>query len=179
MSKLVANRKDILIAIVAAAGEKGLDPVQLQKSVFLVGEKFEGCLPEDFYQFKPHDYGPMAVDVYRDIEACCYDRSVDVRADADNRPNYLVREQTKGALPDRLDSEIRRIVAWVTCMSFNELIRAIYYRYPEQQENSKFRWYSDKLAMEESLKRSLHDMAAGRTRPVEKLIAELSPEHPL
>ena len=163
-----------MIAIVAAAGEKGLNPVQLQKSVFLVGEKFEGSLPDDFYQFKPHDYGPFAVDVYRDIEACCNERSVDVRADADNRPNYLVGEQKKGALPDRLLLGIRRIVAWVTSMSFNELIRAIYYRYPEQQENSKFRWYSDKLAMEESLKRSLHDMAAGRTRPVEKLIAELS-----
>ena len=179
MSQLVANRKDILIAIVAAAGEKGLDPVQLQKSVFLVGEKFEGSLPENFYEFTPHDYGPLAVDVYRDIDACCYERSVDVRADADNRPNYRVGEQKNSALPDRLVSEIGRIVAWVTSMSFNELIRAIYYRYPEQQENSKFRWYSDKLAMEESLKRSLHDMAAGRTRPVEKLIAELSPDLPL
>ena len=174
MSEQVATRKDILIAIVAAAGEKGLDPAQLHKSVFLVGEKFQGSLPENFYQFKPYDYGPLAVDVYQDIEACCNERSVNVRADADNRLNYRVGEQKKCALPDPLLLGISRIVAWVTSMSFDELIRAIYYRYPEQQENSKFRRYSDKLAMEESLKRSLHDMAAGRTRPVEKLIAELS-----
>ena len=59
MSDEAASRESILIAIIAAAGEDGLDRVQLQKSAFLVGEEFEGKLI-DFYQFRPYMYGPFS-----------------------------------------------------------------------------------------------------------------------
>jgi len=44
----MATKESVLIAIVAAAGESGLGRAQLQKSVFLVREEFDGELPSDF-----------------------------------------------------------------------------------------------------------------------------------
>ena len=77
------------------------------------------------------------------------------------------------SLSEDLESVVKRIVSWVSKMSsFYELVRAIYYLYPEQRKNSVLP-YSEELAIEESIARSLRDMAAGRTRSVDDLIAEL------
>ena len=42
MSGEAANRESVLIVIIAAAGDDGLDRVQLQKSAVLVREEFAG-----------------------------------------------------------------------------------------------------------------------------------------
>ena len=59
----MTSKENVLIAVVAAAGETGLDRVQLQKSMFLAGEEFGGYLPSDFYQFRPYMYGPFSQEI--------------------------------------------------------------------------------------------------------------------
>ena len=86
MVKQVANRECVLVAIVAAAGDDGLDRAQLQKSVFLVGEEFDGRLPANFYQFQPYMYGPFAQDVYSDIERLCDGPMIEVIVGNDVAP---------------------------------------------------------------------------------------------
>lgn len=176
MDKQMASRECVLIAIVAAAGDTGLDRAQLQKAVFLVGEEFDERLPSNFYHFRPYMYGPFAQEVYSDIERLYDGLVVEMLAGKLGRPCYrLAPNASTGlcALPKDLESGIRQIVRWVTRMSsFDELVRAIYYLYPEQRENSVFD-YSEDLAMEESLERSFRDMAAGRTRPADDPIAEI------
>ncbi len=169
------NRESVLIAIIAAAGDDGLDRAQLQKSAFLVREEFEARLPSDFYQFRPYMYGPFAQQIYTGIERLSDGPMIETLAGNDERPLYrLTRDSASWQfdLPEDLESGVKRIVRWVSTMSFDELVRAIYYMFPEQRENSIFR-YSEKLAEEESLARSFRDMAAGRTRSVDELIAEL------
>ena len=175
MSDEAANRESVLIAIIAAAGADGLDRVQLQKSAFLVREEFERRLPKNFYRFRPYMYGPFAQEIYTDVDRLSDGPMIETFPGDDGRPLYrLTRDATswRYSLSDDLESGVKRIVDWVSRMSFDELVRAIYHLYPEQRENSIFR-YSEELAEEESLARSLRDMAAGRTRPVDELIAEL------
>lgn len=174
MSGETATRERILIAIIAAAGEDGLDRAQLQKSAFLVGEEFEGKL-KNFYQFRPYMYGPFAQEIYSDIERLSDGPMIETFLD-DGRQWFRMACDTttwQYTLSDELESGVKRIVGWVSRMSsFYELVRAIYFIYPEQRENSVLP-YSEELAIEESIARGLRDMAAGRTRPVDDLIAEL------
>lgn len=174
MSLETANRESILIAIIAAAGDNGLDRVQLQKSAFLVGEEFEGKL-QNFYQFRPYMYGPFAQEIYTDVDRLSDGPMIETYFD-DGRQWYRMASGAsswKYSLPEELDSGVKSIVGWITNMSsFYELVRAIYYLYPEQRENSVLP-YSEELAIEESIARGLRDMAVGRTRSVDDLLAEL------
>lgn len=174
MTGETANRESILIAIIAAAGESGLDRAQLQKSAFLVGEEFEGKL-KNFYRFTPYMYGPFAQDIYTDVDRLSDGPMIETFFDDGRQWYRLARETTSWqiGLSDDLESCVKRIVGWITRMSsFYELVRAIYYLYPEQRENSVLP-YSEELAIEESIARGLRDMAAGRTRSVDELIEEL------
>lgn len=174
MSGETANRESILIAIIAAAGNDGLDRVQLQKSAFLVGEEFEGKL-KNFYRFTPYMYGPFDQQIYTDVERLSDGPMIETFLN-DGRQWYRVACETTSwqySLPEDLESGVNRIVGWISRMSsFYELVRAIYFLYPEQRENSVLP-YSEELAIEESIARGLRDMAAGRTRSVDDLIAEL------
>ena len=175
MSAKLASREQVLIAILAAAGDTGLERVQLQKAAFLVGEEFEGALPENYYRFKPYFYGPFAHQVYSDVERLSDGPLVEmVHGDGRHGKYRLSREVAwSGGLSDDLESCVKSVVGWVSSMeSFDELVRAIYYLYPEQRENS-LHHYSEDKALEESLARSFRDVAAGRTRPVDELLAEL------
>ncbi len=176
MSGKVANRESVLIAIIAAAGEDGMGRVQLQKAAFLISEEFESRLPENFYRFQPYMYGPFAREIYADVERLSEGPMIETFLGDDGRPMYrLARDDTswRYSLPEDLASGVKRAVEWVSRMgSFDELVRAIYYLYPDQRENSIFE-YSEDLAEEESLVRSFRDLAQGRTRPADELIAEL------
>ena len=176
MSSEVANRESILIAIIAAAGDDGLDRVQLQKAAFLVGEEFQGELPENFYQFRPYLYGPFAQQIYSDVERLSDGPIIEAFLGDNGRPSYRLAHDARCGryvLSDDLESGVKRVVGWVSRIpSFDELVRAIYFLYPEQRENSIFE-YSEDLAEEESLARSFRDMAAGRTRPADELLVEL------
>ena len=176
MSGKVASREHILIAIIAAAGDAGLGKVQLQKSAFLVGQEFEGKLPANYYQFEPYFYGPFAQEVYADAERLSDGPLVEVVADACGRPIYRLSSDSdswRSHLSSELESGVKSTVQWVSRMSsFDELVRAIYYLYPEQRENSIFD-YSEERAEAESLERSFRDLASGRTRPADELIVNL------
>jgi len=175
----MASKENVLIAIVAAAGDAGLDRLQLQKSVFLVGEEFDEKLPSDFYKFRPYMFGPFAQTLYNDIDRLSDGPVIEAFTGKSGRISYrLVPGTTIGmyGLPEDLESSIGQIVGWVTNMSFNELVRAVYYLYPDQRENSVFQSYSDEKAQEESFQRGFSEIAAGGGRPALELADELFTE---
>ena len=172
----MASKECVLIAIVAAAGDTGLDRAQLQKSVFLVGEEFDEKLPSDFYQFRPYMYGPFAQEVYTDVERLYDGQVVETLTGERNRPSYRLAHGVRTGLcdlPEDLQTGVRRIVEWVKSMSFKELVRAIYYLYPDQQLNSVFDNYTDDKAQAESFQRSFSEIVAGGGRPALELVDEL------
>ena len=150
--------------------------MQLQKSAFLVGEEFEGKLPVNYYEFEPYFYGPFAHEVYADVERLCDGPLVQMTVGNDGRPVYRLARDSDSWRPRLscdLETGIQSAVDWVSSMSsFDELVRAIYYLYPEQRANTMFD-YSEKRAEEESLERSFRDLAAGRTQAADKLLANL------
>ena len=176
MNRIEVSRSDVLLAIVAAAGDEGLDRLQLQKSVFLVGEEFDGKLPANFYQFRPYFCGPFAQDVYMDIERLSDGPMVEVFTGKGSRPFYRLAPNVTtvlSVLSEDLESGVRQIVGWVTSMSFNELVRAVYHLYPEQRQNSIVQDYSDDKAQEESFQRGFSEIVAGGGRPALELVDEL------
>ncbi len=119
------NRESVLIAIIAAAGDDGLDRAQLQKSAFLLREEFEARLPSDFYQFRPYMYGPFAQQIYTDVERLSDGPMIETLAGNDGRPLYRLTCDSASwqfDLPDDLESGVKRIVRWVSTMSFDELL---------------------------------------------------------
>ncbi len=173
------NRTDILLAIIASADGKPLQPVHLQKVAFLVADEFASELPEDYYQFRKYRYGPFSAAIYQDAEMLEYWGLVKIsRAENSREREYTVTDRhviETLALPERVLTYIKETVDWASRQSFQELVRSIYYWYPEYQENSVFN-YSEEEAFLDSFRRGINDLKEGRTYPASETLAELRRE---
>lgn len=177
------NRTDILLAIIAAAEGMQLQPVHLQKVAFLVGQEFERDLPEDYYEFDKYRYGPFSAQVYADADLLEYWGLIEIHWHSQHsKREYAVVDRhvvEELKIPERVLTYIRETVAWACRQSFQELVRSIYYMFPEYQENSVFK-YSEDEAFTESFIRGINDFKEGRTYParewLEKLRRELEEE---
>jgi len=130
-----------------AAGKSPLEPVELQKALFLLSRNIsKRTLGRDFYDFAPYDYGPFAKDIYDDARALQVANLVTISREPGSRFSIYVptpegkeaatklREGLSNASVDYLD----RVVAFVQSVSFTELVSAIYKAYPEMRKNSVF-----------------------------------------
>ncbi len=170
------DRQDVLLAIIEAAAGRGLKRVHLQKAVFLVAEEFRGGLPANFYKFAKHHFGPYSQKVYRDAEILNDSGCISIRYGADRRDDVFSIVANCGIenieLPVKLSQFIKESVDWVLSMDFRELVQAIYYLYPEYQENSRF-VYDEERAIIESFARGLRQSREGKTHSTADVIAQL------
>ena len=173
------NRTDILLAIIASAEGRHLEPVHLQKVAFLVAQEFEGELPDDYYEFDKYRYGPFSAVIYSDADLLDYWGQIEIRW-------HLQHSKRKFAvvdrhvienldIPERMMTFIRETVAWASKQSFQELVRSIYSMFPEYQENSVFH-YSPDEAWLESFSRAIDDYKEGRVYPAREWLIELRSE---
>jgi len=163
---------DVLLAIVAAAG-KPIDLAQLQKATFLISEEF-GQELVNFYTFRKYNYGPFCQSIYSDLEML--HGLGFIRIKEGKQKTYSTAHQLDFEnfnLPDDLKHHIKETVIWVIVMSFNELLNAIYYLFPEYHENSLFN-YSEEDAMVESFGRALREGQDGNTYDAKSRLKELS-----
>lgn len=142
------NRKDWTLLTIVAADKRPLQPVQLQKSLFLISRNLPRRLlgPGRFYSFSPYDYGPFCSDVYADAE----DLEVEGLVVIQRSPDSCVRlyQATEPgarralALERRLSPSavdyVERVVTFTQSLSFNQLVRTIYKAYPDMRINSVF-----------------------------------------
>jgi len=65
------ERADWALVVIDAAKPKSLEPVHLQKILFLLDKnlKPKHLKVDRFYRFRPYDYGPFCSDIYGDVEA--------------------------------------------------------------------------------------------------------------
>lgn len=144
---MVTKRDWTLLALAAANGEP-LTPVQLQKSLFLLGQQFPEAVGRNFYRFQPYNYGPFTSAIYEDA-ATLHSEGLAVRSTAlGPRPWYEYAASPQGIeraneVVHKADAAavayLRRIVEWARGLSFQQLVSAIYEKYPEQKANSIFR----------------------------------------
>lgn len=140
------EKKDWTLLVLSAASGATLSPVQLQKALFLFGKNAPGAIKGAFYNFKPYNYGPFDATVYADA------RTLDAEglAVAGERPSRSWSEysitpdgmkraaEIEAELSPEAKSYLASIVAWVRRVSFEDLLRTVYARYPEYAANSVF-----------------------------------------
>ena len=142
---MAMKRRDWALVVIAAAQGESLEPVQLQKALFLIGEELPDDVGDDYYSFRPYDYGPFDQAVYSDAESLAAEGLVTSSPIQYSQPSYLssttLAGQREAEVKSRLLSSDARayvdeVVVWVRSLSFNELCDAIYAKYPEMAKNS-------------------------------------------
>lgn len=140
------SRRDWTLLAIAAARGGPLTPVQLQKSLFLLGKQFPDELGPGFYRFEPYNYGPFSKQVYVDAEELGRDGLVAFTSHSGGRwldyvatPAGTRQASDVGAhAPPNLLAYLARVVNWSSEQSFPNLLRWIYAKYPEYRAKSIF-----------------------------------------
>ena len=141
------TKKDWTLLVVAAA-RSPLQPVQLQKVLFLIGEELSSTQRKtrSFYKFEPYDYGPFCSEVYADADLLAEDGFLQIgRPPGQSYRVYGITSvgmERADELREDLDDSVRhyldKIVLWVSGLNFRQLVSWIYHKYPRMRENSIF-----------------------------------------
>lgn len=141
----IEKRDWVLLAISSTEGEH-LSPVQLQKSLFIFGQLMPESVADDYYEFEPYHYGPFCQAIYSDVEDLERDEYVVSRIPLGRRwREYSITGkgmeravELRSEVPGDEFNFLARVVNWTRQLSFPQLIREIYQRYPEFKVNSVF-----------------------------------------
>lgn len=145
----LAPRQEILLAFLAA-GEEEMDPVRIMKGLFVFGQECppEWIDPQSLYRFEPYNWGPFSADVYQDLDALVMLGLLEDREQVGRRWKYH-RATPEG---QRVAAEIRRrldpravrylgdLRKFTLSLSFNDLLRVVYKKYPKYAVNSVFQF---------------------------------------
>jgi uncharacterized protein YwgA len=140
------TKKDWALLVIAAAKPKTLTPLQLQKSLFLLGQNIPEAVKPDFYKFVPHNFGPFAKDVYADVEALKDQGLIDeIVKSGQNWPEYRISQtgvqkadEIRDLLSPNAKTYLDTLVKWVEQQSFQDLLHSVYKAYPEFATKSVF-----------------------------------------
>ena len=143
------TRRDWLLLLLGAPESVPLDPVRVQKSMFLFVH--EDQLPVgERYEFTPYDYGPFSSEIYADLDslvAAGLAERLDTpgytwkqfRASADGVARARGLQATFDNEQRQLAERLFELKARVLAFSFRDLLTYVYDRYPEFARNSIFR----------------------------------------
>ncbi len=141
--------KDWTLLVIAAAPLGPLEPVQLQKSLFLLSRNLDkkALSVTSFYKFAAYDYGPFCGEAYADAEQLEREGLVTIERPPSIRFKlYRATEggqaraiELRAGLQERTRKYLDAVVAWCHALGFNELVTSIYRAYPEMRANSVFR----------------------------------------
>lgn len=136
-----------LLAIDSA--KAALEPVQLQKALFLFAAKVPAEVLSDAsrYRFRPYDYGPFSAEIYSDAEILEKHGLIVI-----SRPPYSRYKEFRITLEGRAAAETLRaqedpsvvaylsnLVAYTQSLGFNQLVASVYEEFPEMKVNSVFK----------------------------------------
>ena len=138
----------LLLLISARPNRQGLDPIRLQKGMFLLARE-AGISPRERYWFVPYNYGPMSPALYRDLERMESEGLIERNLVLDESWRRLtpteagaqraraLRRRARRASPEAV-AELSRIKRAIVSMTFSELIADVYRRYPYFARRSVF-----------------------------------------
>lgn len=122
-----------------------IEPIQLQKTLFKFAR--EAPVPTNQrYGFEPYNWGPMAKQIYPDLEELQAEGLVDAKPTGEGWSGYSVtakgldlalrlRKEAPGELVEAIDEQR----AWVLDRPFRQLLRDVYEKYPEMAKKSLFK----------------------------------------
>ena len=140
------DRKNWTLLALSAAHGKYLTPVQLQKSLFLLGKAFPEKM-NNFYKFEPYNYGPFDAVIYEDAKILAQAGLVNINIPRGRRwcmylctSDGLIRaENAVENIPQEVWQFLEKIVDWIFPLSFSQIVSAVYAAYPEMKVNSVFK----------------------------------------
>ena len=140
------SRDEMMLATMSAAGEGATFlPVQIQKLFFLIDTEATHLVDGPHFTFEPYDYGPFDSAVYEELNALKLRAVVEVDANGRYRKYYLTPTgflkgaQILSSLPTVTQEYLSKVSRWVVGLNFQELVAAIYKKYPEMKVNSVFK----------------------------------------
>jgi uncharacterized protein len=142
--RLSMAREDWLLMALASRNGEPMDPVQVQKSMFLLSKELVEDVGPDFYSFQPYNYGPFDARIYGDLQRLAIRGLISITNDWGPRrfsitPAGMQRgNELLTQLRPTARSYLARVVGWVCSLSFATLVRSIYAKYPEYRRNSVF-----------------------------------------
>jgi uncharacterized protein len=145
----VTARGWLTLLIAFEGAPEGLDPVRIQKGMFLFARETDVPATQK-YDFRPYNYGPMSRQIYDDLDALVAGdlvEQVPVRGQSWTlyrattagvaRGNELVA-QASDVYPKAVEHLFVTKGA-VASVSFEELLTDVYDRYPDMATKSVFR----------------------------------------
>ncbi len=141
------DRANWNLLVLSGADGESLSPVQLQKCLFLLGKAFPDEISgEGFYDFQPYNYGVFDADVYSDAERMQKKGLTRIAPTGGGWKEYAATPEGLAAagevrmqIPANVADYIPRLVSWARSLSFADLVRAVYERFPETREKSIFK----------------------------------------
>jgi uncharacterized protein len=144
------RRQDWLLLLLALRdASEPLDPVRLQKGMFLFAREAHPP-PAETYEFVAYDYGPFSVQIYWDLEEMA-DSGLILAAPM---PGYswsrhLTTASGLARAQDALDemapeargraAQLQQLKQGVLSLGFRDLLSHVYSRYPDFSDKSVFR----------------------------------------
>ena len=136
---------DWLLLTIASA-KRPLEPVQLQKAIFLIGQNLKYEVGDSFYKFIPYNYGPFCQEIYADAQVLAAQGLVTISpgqkerryaptTDGESRAAELARAANVASV-----DYVKRVMAWMAELTFPQLLSAVYKQYPDWAKNSVFRF---------------------------------------
>lgn len=137
------NRNQIVLTAMAAGGHRAsFDPVQMQKYLFLIDREIPDWVGGPHFRFQPYDYGPFDKDVYTVLDSLAQKNCI-TNDDTNRYHRYSLTDSGLDRGGARLDSlpepvvrYLIRVARWVRCLTFRQLLTAIYQCYPDMAVNS-------------------------------------------
>jgi hypothetical protein len=143
----VKPRDRLLLFIALDGAPSGLDPIRLQKGMFLFAMEDESN-PDEVYEFVPYHYGPMSTQIYRDLDHLV-DRDLieAMPVKGQSWARYSATEDGLIAARDLLHQEPSQAVARrlyeikvdVSSHTYQEVLEDVYARFPKFASKSVFR----------------------------------------
>lgn len=127
--KAVIAREDWALLVIAASDD--LPPVQLQKSLFLLGQRFPEAGGTGFYEFRPVGGGDFSEQIYLDADAFSEKGLVSIRfSESDGSRRFRLTpagveraKELEKQVPPALSRSLRNLVSWVKTRSIDQLLR--------------------------------------------------------
>ncbi|HYK53718.1 MAG TPA: hypothetical protein VEV38_09340 [Candidatus Eremiobacteraceae bacterium] len=139
------DRSDWALLAIAGSPDKRLSPVQIQKTLFLLGKNRPRDVGKAFYSFRPYNYGPFDGHIYDDLRMLCFEgyvrrvKATDTLTEFELTPRGASAARTRAKkAPPRARAYLDKAARWARSVTFAHLVRSIYKLYPEYRENSVF-----------------------------------------
>ena len=140
------DRRQIILAAMAAGGQDATYlPVQVQKLFFLIDREAPAAFNGPHFNFQPYDYGPFDKTVYECLDYLNAEGAVEVINNGRYRTyrltptGYQTGFAVLGGVSAPARDYLQRISQWIRTLSFQQLVTAIYARFPDMKVNSVFR----------------------------------------